>query len=152
MPRDKPDEESNLPKATSDKLIHDLLPKGFSVSKSLKMKLRMVCQAFLALIALKSNNICEEEKKKTINAQHVYKALEICGFGDYGKVCASAEADYEDYSRHKPSKQNKFKESGKSLEELHAEQLRLFSEAKQHIDKVYGISKDADSNVDEHEN
>ena len=88
------------------------------------------------MISLKATTICEKEKKKTIAFEHLIKALEEKGFAEYVKTCKEAQFNYENYVKSKPSKINKFKTSGLSLEELHNQQLELFKNAKQEFDKT----------------
>ncbi len=139
MPYEKLDEEAGLPRATIDKIIHNYYKKNYTVSKETKLALKDACQGFLNLIILEANRICEHDKKKIITNQHIYSSLEKYGFGRYIDECKSAANDYEDYSKHKPSKQDKFKESGKSLEELHEDQMKLFNEAKKEQNKSFGV-------------
>lgn len=146
MPAEKPDEEKCLPRATVDKLIHELLLDGFTITKATREMLRDSCQLFLEMIAIEASRICEVEKKRTITNHHVYKSLEKHGFASYIDKCNTASVDYEEYSRHRPSRQNKFKESGKTLDELHEDQMRLFSAARKEINMEYGVE---DNGTDE---
>lgn len=141
MIQDKTDDETSLPRATVDKLIQELLPATFTITKEARSALREMCHVFLNTIALEASKICEVENKKTINNNHVFKAFEKHGFSLYVEACKTAAIDYDDYAKHKPSKQNKFKESGKTLEELHEDQMRLFSQAKQEVNAQYGIKE-----------
>ena len=145
MPQEKPDEETSLPRATVDKLIHDSLQKPYTISKETKSILKESCQLFLNMVILEANRICETEHKKIITNQHVYKSLEKYGFESYVETCASAASDYDEYAKHKPSKQDKFKESGKTLEELHEDQMRLFDEARKEQDRAFGVPSEDSS-------
>lgn len=146
MPSEKADEETGLPRATIDKVIQTFFKKNYTVAKETKISLKESCQAFLNLIILQANKTCEKERKKIITNQHVYMALENYGFEDYVKMCKIAANDYEDYSKHKPSKQDKFKESGKTMEELHEDQMRLFSAARKEQEREFGIETENNSN------
>lgn len=143
MPIERPEEETGLPRATVDKLIQELCPAGHTVAKEARNALRDAAELFLGLIALEANRICDAEQKKTITNQHVFRALERYGFAEYINACGAAASDYDDYSRHRPSRQNKFKESGKSLEELHADQMRLFNDARREVSRAYGIDEES---------
>lgn len=139
MPSEKLDDESSLPRATVDKLIQDLTPNGYSVSKDVRSRLRDSAHAFLNIVALEANRLCDTEKKKTISIGHILKSMEKSGFGDFVHECETAAKNYDEYTRHKPSKQNKFKESGKSMEELEALQMQLFKQAAEQQMKEYEI-------------
>lgn len=56
--------------------------------------------------------------------------MEECDLQDYLEPVKAAIGNYNVYVKHKPSKQNKFKESGLTMEQLHEEQLKLFAAAK----------------------
>ena len=43
----------------------------------------MSCPEFVQLIASEANTISEEEKKKTLNPEHVVKALDRLGFSSF---------------------------------------------------------------------
>lgn len=142
MVPDKSDEERSFPQATIYKLIQSSLKKSYTVSGEAKPILKEACQLFLNMVILEANRICGKEKKKIIANKHVYKALEKYQFEEYIRPCEEAANDYDDYSRHKPSKQDKFKESGKTLEELHADQMRLFDQAKREQNVAFEIPTD----------
>lgn len=142
MPSEKLDDESSLPKATVDKLIQDLTPPGYSVARDVRTFLRNAAHTFLKIIALEANRLCDAEKKKTISAGHILKSIENQGFGDFIKECDLAAKNYDEYSRHKPSKQNKLKESGKSIEELGALQQQLFQQALDQQMREYKIQEE----------
>lgn len=139
MPQDKLDVDSSLPKATVDKLIQDLTPKPYVISKDTRNIMRDAAHTFLNFIALEASRMCDLEKKKTISTFHVFKSLEKYGFESFVEECDMAAKNYEDYSKHKPSKQNKFKDSGKSMEELEEMQRSLFRQAAEKQDSSYGI-------------
>lgn len=142
MPQDKSDDDTSLPRATVDKLIHDSLEKPYIISRETKNVMKESCQLFLNLIILEANRICEIESKKIITNQHIYKSLEKYGFQEYVDMCLVAASDYDEYSKHKPSKQNKFKESGKTMDELHEDQMKLFKEAKKEQEVAYGVAEE----------
>lgn len=145
MPQDKLDEDSSLPRATVDKLIQDLTPRPYVVSKDTRNVMREAAHAFLNFIALEANRMCDVEKKKTISIFHVFRSLEKYGFESFVEECDTAARNYEDYSKHKPSKQNKFKDSGKSMEELEELQRNLFKEAAEKQDSLYGVQPEIQS-------
>lgn len=129
------DEENSLPKSTVDRFINSCLPKQITVSKDAKEMFTNCLMEFLKMISLESSALCEKEKKKTISYEHLVKGLQNKGFVDYLETCKVAQGEYENYVKSKPSKINKFKNSGLSLEELHNQQSELFKNAKQEFDK-----------------
>jgi histone H3/H4 len=137
MDYENKDEESTLPKATVERLLHSYTPKEMSISKESRELFINSCLEFLKLICVESTTICEKEKKKTISFDHFLKALEDKGFGDYIEACREIQVGYDKYIRNKPSRINKFKDSGLTLEELHMKQLELFQSAKKEFEKAF---------------
>lgn len=50
---------------------------------------------FINLISSESNEVCNKEDKRTIAPEHVLKALQVLGFGEY------VEEVYAAYEQHK---------------------------------------------------
>ncbi|KAI5148301.1 down-regulator of transcription 1 [Enteropsectra breve] len=145
MPSERAEDENNLPKATVDKMIQEVLPKNLSMAKITKEKVKLACQLFIDVVSIEANKACELENKKTITNSHICQGLEELGFGAYIDVCQQAALDYSDYAKLKPSRQNKFKESGLTMDELHEDQMKLFNEAKKAIFKEYEVQESEDS-------
>ena len=123
------EDEFSLPRATVDKIISKI--NQTTVSKEARDCIRIFGKKFLKCLAGYANKICEEEKKKTINSSHVIKSLEFYGLTEFKEEVNKAMNNYSEYTKHKPSKQNKFKESGLTMEQLEEEQKKLFAVAKQ---------------------
>jgi down-regulator of transcription 1 len=131
------DDEGSLPKATVDKIVSSFLPKSFVVPRESKEIFLSGCIEFLTMITLEANKACEADKKKTIAHDHMYRALTITGFEGYVDECRTAHLDYESYLKQKPSKIDKFKDSGLSIEELGDQQSKLFQSAKMQFEKSF---------------
>lgn len=134
---EKSDDENTLPKATVDKMVSSMLPKNSVVPKESKEIFQSACVYFLNMLTLEANKACEEEKKKTISYEHVYKALKNLGFENYVDDCTKEHGNYENYIKQKPSKIDKFKDSGLSMEELHNQQIKLFQNAKLQFERSF---------------
>ena len=74
-----------LPKATVQKIITEILPQGagLTFTKDARDLLIECCVEFITLISSEANEIAEKGAKKTIACEHVTKALEDLGFGEY---------------------------------------------------------------------
>ena len=129
-------------------LVQDLTPDTYSVSKETRGLLRDAAHVFLHTIAIEANRLCDIEKKKTISTQHIYKSFEKFKFDSFIEECEIAAKNYDDYSKHKPSRQNKLSKCGKTLEELQALQMSLFKEAAQQQLKNYEIEDENQSQED----
>jgi hypothetical protein len=56
---------------------------GIAFNKDARDLLIECCVEFITLISSEANEISEKESKKTIACEHITKALEQLGFGDY---------------------------------------------------------------------
>ncbi|KAK3040203.1 hypothetical protein RJ639_028915 [Escallonia herrerae] len=132
-------EDASLPKATMTKIIKEMLPPDVRVARDAQDLLIECCVAnkksyalaeFINLISSESNEVCGREEKRTIAPEHVLKALEVLGFGEY------IEDVYAAYEQHKLETVDTVR-SGKwtngaemTEEEALAEQQRMFAEAR----------------------
>jgi histone H3/H4 len=71
--------------ATVQKIVSEILPgsSGLAFGKDARDLLIECCVEFITLISSEANEISEKESKKTIATDHINKALEQLGFGDY---------------------------------------------------------------------
>ena len=74
-----------LSKATVQKIVTEILPpsSGLSFGKDARDLLIECCVEFITLVSSEANEISEKEAKKTIACEHITKALETLGFGEY---------------------------------------------------------------------
>ncbi|KAJ7956558.1 Nuclear transcription factor Y subunit B [Quillaja saponaria] len=127
----KSKEDASLPKATMTKIIKEMLPPDVRVARDAQDLLIECCVEFINLISSESNEVCSKEDKRTIAPEHVLKALEFLGFGEY------IEEVYAAYQQHKfETMQDSLKGAKWSNvaemteEEALAEQQRMFAEAR----------------------
>lgn len=66
------EDELTLPRASINKMIKELIPNVRVANESRELILNC-CTEFIHLIASEANEICNQSKKKTINADHVLK-------------------------------------------------------------------------------
>ncbi|KAK9287837.1 hypothetical protein L1049_016279 [Liquidambar formosana] len=124
----KSKEDASLPKATMTKIIKEMLPPDVRVARDAQDLLIECCVEFINLISSESNEVCSREEKRTIAPEHVLKALEVLGFGEY------IEEVYAAYEQHKLETMDTIR-GGKwtngaemTEEEALAEQQRMFAE------------------------
>ncbi|XP_024369784.1 uncharacterized protein [Physcomitrium patens] len=89
---------------------------------------------FINLISSESNEICSKDEKRTIAPEHVLRALEILGFGEYiGEVQAAYE-QHKNESLESPKVGGRWAKEGggggMTEEEAIAAQQRMFAEAR----------------------
>ncbi|KAM0039521.1 putative transcription factor Hap3/NF-YB family [Helianthus debilis subsp. tardiflorus] len=83
----KTKEDASLPKATMTKIIKEMLPPDVRVARD--------TQDLLIDCCVESNEVCSKEDRKRIAPEHVLKALQVLGFGEY------IEDVYAAYEQHK---------------------------------------------------
>jgi hypothetical protein len=74
---------------------------------------------FIKLFASKANEICEREGKKTINTDHIQKAITECGFGEIREIVSPWFEEFMKAQARMPKLQPVASEL--SVEELRAE-------------------------------
>ncbi|CAE7068776.1 unnamed protein product [Rhizoctonia solani] len=120
------DDELSLPKATVQKLIAEILPKDILSSKESRDLIIECCVEFIHMISTEANEICEKEAKKTISPEHIVGALKTLGFESYIEEVEGVLKDHKQAQKDREKKTSKFEASGKSEEQLLAEQEQLF--------------------------
>ncbi|KAL5186025.1 Protein Dr1 [Glycine soja] len=148
----KSKEDASLPKATMTKIIKEMLPPDVRVARDAQDLLIECCVEFINLVSSESNEVCNREDKRTIAPEHVLKALQVLGFGEY------VEEVYAAYEQHKlETMQDSLRGGGKwsngaemTEEEALAEQQRMFAEARARMNGGAIASKqpDADQSLD----
>jgi histone H3/H4 len=82
---------TGLPTATVQKIINEVLAskaadenvQSMSFAKETRDLLIECCVEFITMISTEANEIAEKDAKKTIACEHITKALEELGFGEY---------------------------------------------------------------------
>ncbi|KAJ4472268.1 histone-fold-containing protein [Lentinula aciculospora] len=121
------DEDLSLPKATVAKMITELLPKDIVCAKETRDLVIECCVEFIHLISSEANDICEKESKKTIAPEHIISALKALGFDQFTSEVEDVLKDHKQQQKDREKKVSKFEQSGKTEEELFAEQEKLFA-------------------------
>ena len=126
-----------LPTATVQKIINEVLAskaadenaQSMSFAKETRDLLIECCVEFITMISTEANEIAEKDAKKTIACEHITKALEELGFGEYvGEIMAVAD-QFKTSQVSREKKQSKMEQSGMSPEELARMQEELFRSA-----------------------
>ncbi|KAH7421991.1 hypothetical protein KP509_13G084800 [Ceratopteris richardii] len=128
-------EDVSLPKATMTKIIKEMLPKHVRVARDAQDLLVECCVEFINLISSESNEICNREEKRTIAPEHVMKALEVLGFGDYLEEVHMALEEHRRDTLDSPRGGSRWGRDGVEMteEEAAAEQQRMFAEARERM-------------------
>lgn len=92
---------TTLPAATVQKIINEVLAskaasedaQSMSFAKETRDLLIECCVEFITMISTEANEIAEKDAKKTIACEHITKALEELGFGEYvGEIMTVADS------------------------------------------------------------
>lgn len=67
---DQPDDELTIPRAAMNKMIKELLP-NVRVANEARELILNCCTEFIHLLSSEANEICNQQQKKTINAEHI---------------------------------------------------------------------------------
>jgi histone H3/H4 len=155
-----PTKLTTLPAATVQKIINEVLAskaadenaQSMSFAKETRDLLIECCVEFITMISTEANEIAEKDAKKTIACEHITKALEELGFGEYvQEIMAVADqfktsqvvripstfkcwnvsngTELTATSQSREKKQSKMEQSGMSPEELARMQEELFRSA-----------------------
>ncbi|TVY90468.1 Negative cofactor 2 complex subunit beta [Lachnellula willkommii] len=119
--------------ATVQKIVTEILPpsSGLAFGKDARDLLIECCVEFITLISSEANEISEKESKKTIACEHITKALEQLGFGDYVQDIMEVASEHKEQLKGREKKVNKLEQSGLSTEQLLAMQEEAFRDAAQ---------------------
>ncbi|KAG9242680.1 histone-fold-containing protein [Calycina marina] len=126
-------DDLSLPKATVQKIVTEILPtsSGLVVGKDARDLLIECCVEFITLISSEANEISEKESKKTIACEHITKALETLGFGEYVEGILEVAGKHKEELKGREKKANKLEQSGLSTDQLLAMQEEAFREARE---------------------
>ncbi|PIA39514.1 hypothetical protein AQUCO_02600163v1 [Aquilegia coerulea] len=140
----KSKEDVTLPKATMFKIIKEMLPPEVRVARDAQDLLVECCVEFINLVSSESNEVCSKEEKRTIAPEHVIKALQVLGFGEYIQEVCTAYEQHKLETMDSP-KAGKWSGAQMTEEEAAAEQQRMFAEARARMNGGVNITKHSDS-------
>ncbi|KAJ6672590.1 PROTEIN DR1-like protein [Salix viminalis] len=127
----KSKEDASLPKATMTKIIKEMLPPDVRVARDAQDLLIECCVEFINLVSSESNDVCSREDKRTIAPEHVLKALQVLGFGEYIEDVYTAYEQHKLETMHDSLKGAKWSNgAAMTEEEAAAAQQRMFDEAR----------------------
>lgn len=126
----KSKDDVSLPKATMFKIIKEMLPPDVRVARDAQDLLVECCVEFINLISSESNEVCGKEEKRTIAPEHVIRALQVLGFGDYVEEVYAAYEQHRSETLDSPKSGRWASGAEMTEEEALAEQQRMFAEAR----------------------
>lgn len=124
------DDELTLPRASINKMIKELVPSVRIANEARELILNC-CTEFIHLLSSEANEICNQLHKKTINAEHIFMALEKLGFGDYQAEAEAVLKDCKAVAAKRRRQSTRLENLGIPEEELLRQQQELFAKARQ---------------------
>lgn len=129
-------EDLSLPRATVQKILTEILPNDTIFSKEAKEALIECCINFIMIVATESNDIAEQDLKKTISTDHVIRSMENLGFDHYIPILNEFVESCRNNAKIKEKrKESKFVKSGLTEEELLAKQQELFRASRDRLNR-----------------
>ncbi|KAK4547565.1 hypothetical protein LTR36_000522 [Oleoguttula mirabilis] len=137
-----------LPAATVQKIINEVLASpsilavttgetsaagsnggGMTFAKETRDLLIECCVEFITMLSSEANEMAEKDAKKTIACEHITKALEELGFGEYVPELVAVADGFKTTQVTREKKQSKIEQSGLTNDELIRAQEELFRSA-----------------------
>nr|CAD7441761.1 unnamed protein product [Timema bartmani] len=137
------DDELTLPRASINKMIKEIIPNIRVANESRELILNC-CTEFIHLLSSEANDICNQQQKKTINADHVLQALDRLGFSDYRADAEAVLVDCKAVAAKRRRQSTRLENLGIPEEELLRQQQELFAKSSRfsivalysHMDRV----------------
>ncbi|XP_039288216.1 protein Dr1-like [Nilaparvata lugens] len=124
------EDELTLPRASINKMIKEILPSVRVANEARDLVLNC-CTEFIHLISSEANDICNQQMKKTINADHIFAALDRLGFGDYRADAEAVLRDCKAVAAKRRRQSTRLENLGIPEEELLRQQQELFARARE---------------------
>ncbi|KAF2357304.1 Transcription factor CBF/NF-Y/archaeal histone domain [Trinorchestia longiramus] len=125
-----PEDELTIPRAAVNKYIKEICP-NIRVGLDTRELLLQCCSEFIHVISSEANQICSEDNKKTITAEHIFKSLNKMGFGDYVTEAEAVLRDCKAMAAKKRRKSSRLENLGIPEEDLLRQQQELFAKARE---------------------
>lgn len=122
--------DMTIPRAAMNKMIKELLP-NIRVANEARELVLTCCTEFIHLISSESNDICNQQQKKTISAEHVLAALEKLGYGDFRKDAEEVLTECKETAAKRRRQSTRLENLGIPEEELLRQQQELFARARE---------------------
>ncbi len=147
------EEDITIPRAAMNKMIKELCP-NIRVANDARELILNCCTEFIHLLSSESNEMCNNQNKKTINAEHVLmgrqfflplslpllnytalhgffiSALDSLGYSDFKKDCEEVLEECKDVAAKRRRQSTRLENLGIPEEELLRQQQELFARAR----------------------
>ncbi|KAL1244712.1 hypothetical protein TSPI_06393 [Trichinella spiralis] len=125
------EDEPGIPRAALNRVIRETLPNA-RMSNDFRDVLHLCCMQFIKHVGAEANRLCMNDQKKTINKDHLFRAVQNLGFGpDYLDAGRSVlDLCDEEASRRLKRQNSRLEKCGIPEEELLKLQQQLFDKAR----------------------
>ncbi|CAB3367443.1 Hypothetical predicted protein [Cloeon dipterum] len=123
------EDELTLPRASINKIIKEIIP-NIRVAQDSRELILNCCTEFIHLISSEANEICNQNQKKTINAEHVLQALDKLGFGDYRHPAETVLKECKSVAAKRRRQSTRLENLGIPEDELLRQQQALFAKVR----------------------
>ena len=110
-------------------MVKELCP-NIRVSNDARELVLACCTEFIHLLSSEANEMCNNQQKKTINAEHVLMALDSLGYSDFKKDCEEVLEECKDVAAKRRRQSTRLENLGIPEEELLRQQQELFARAR----------------------
>ncbi|XP_023337999.1 protein Dr1 [Eurytemora carolleeae] len=124
------EDELTIPRAAMNKMIKEILP-NIRVANEARELVLSCCTEFIHLVSSESNEVCNQQQKKTISAEHVFAALHKLGFGDFVKEAEEVLSECKESAAKRRRQSTRLENLGIPEEELLRQQQELFAKARE---------------------
>ncbi|XP_018900165.1 protein Dr1 [Bemisia tabaci] len=124
------EDELTLPRASINKLIKEIVPH-IRVANEVRELILNCCTEFIHLVSSEANDICNQQQKKTINAEHILAALDKLGFEDYRSHAELVHHNCKALAAKRRRQSTRLENLGIPEEELLRQQQELFAKARE---------------------
>mmetsp|Transcript_5844 Transcript_5844/g.6352 ORF Transcript_5844/g.6352 Transcript_5844/m.6352 type:complete len:133 (+) Transcript_5844:94-492(+) len=96
-----------LPKSKIKAIAKGALPKDLLLAGDTQNVLVASCSEFIQMLTAEANELADKQKKNTISSQHIYKALETLGYGNFAEDLKASLSEYKATVASKPKMKKK---------------------------------------------
>ncbi|CCH60691.1 hypothetical protein TBLA_0D01840 [Henningerozyma blattae CBS 6284] len=139
MPIDS--DEVSLPRATVQKIISEVLDPEYTFSKEAREIITKSGIEFLMILSSMASEMADNDCKKTIAPEHVIKALTELEYNQFIPFLQQRLYEYKGTQKVKEKRDDKFKKSGLSEEELLRQQEELFRQSRSRLNNNVVMKK-----------
>ncbi|CAF0725305.1 unnamed protein product [Didymodactylos carnosus] len=123
-------EDLSFPNAVISRVISDAIEDNITVSKDAKASIQRAAMAFILYTSVTANRFATESKRKTVNVQDIFKALQTNGFD---MIIEPLQTTLEQYQSEMKKKKDLLKTA--KIQDSSSTVTDTADEKEEHVDK-----------------